>query len=104
LGLQGILTALRAILDTAPEGTTASDGVLALAPSDWRARAGYELALHTYDVVTALDASFALPADLSQSLIDCPSLWMLDHDVAREAEDPWDGLLAGSGRQAPQVR
>jgi hypothetical protein len=98
-GLGGILVALQAVLDAAPSGTTASDGVFALSPPDWRARSAYELALHTYDVVAAFDMDFSLSEGLSRSLIECDTLWMLDHERARTATDPWSGLLAGSGRQ-----
>jgi hypothetical protein len=98
LGLRGMVTALRAILDAAPHDATASDGVLALGLSDWRARAAFELSLHTYDVVTAFGVDFRLSDQRSRSLIECPTLWMLDRDRACSAEDPWTGLLAGSGR------
>jgi hypothetical protein len=101
LGLRGILTALQAVLDAAPRGTTASDGVFALAPPDWRARSAHELALHVYDVVSAFDVDFSLSDALSRSLIECDTLWMLDHELARAATDPWSGLLAGSGRRRP---
>ena len=101
MGLRGILTALQAVLDAAPRGTTASDGVFALSLPDWRARSAYELALHTYDVVSAFGMDFSLSDELTRSLIDCDTLWMLDHDIARAAADPWSGLLAGSGRQPP---
>ena len=98
LGLRGLLAALQSVLDAAPEGATASDGVFALAPSDWRARAAYELALHTYDVVAAFDVDFSLPDELTRSILECDTLWMMDHEVAGAATDPWCGLLAGSGR------
>ena len=103
VGLRRILAALQAVLDAAPEGTTASDGVFAMAPSDWRARAAYELVLHTYDVVSAFDMDFSLSDELTRSLIECDTLWMMDHEVARKATDPWSGLLIGSGRQ-PRLR
>ncbi len=101
VGLRGILGALQTVLDAAPEGTTASDGVFALAPSDWRARAAYELVLHTYDVVSAFHRDFSLSDELSRSLIECDTLWMMDHEVARTTTDPWSGLLISSGRQPP---
>ena len=82
-------------------GTTASDGVFAMAPPDWRARAAYELALHTYDVVSAFDMDFSLSDELTRSIIECDTLWMIDHDIARATTDPWSGLLSGSGRQPP---
>ncbi len=99
LGLRGILAALQAVLDAAPRGATASDGVLALSPTDWRARSAYELALHTYDVVSAFGMDFSLSDELTCSLIKCDTLWMMDSEIARAATDPWGGLLAGSGRQ-----
>jgi hypothetical protein len=98
-GLRGILVALQAVLDAAPEGTTASDGVLALEVSDWRARAAYELVLHTYDVVSAFQRDYSVSDELSRSLIECDTLWMMDHEVARTNADPWTGLLSGSGRE-----
>jgi hypothetical protein len=99
MGLQGVLTMLSEVLDAAQEDATASDGVFALRPPEWRARSAYELVLHTYDVTSAFNVGFRLSAALARSVIDCQSLWMLDQDVARAATDPWAGLLAGSGRQ-----
>ena len=99
MGLRGVLTMLSDVLNAAREDDTASDGVCALTPSDWRARAAYELSLHTYDVASALGADFRLPDALSQSVLDCHQLWMIDQDRARAASNPWSGLLAGSGRR-----
>lgn len=99
VGLRGVLRMLPEVLDAAPEDATASDGVFALTPPEWRARSAYELALHTYDVTSAFEAGFSLPEALARSIIECPSLWMLDQDVARAAIDPWSGLLEGSGRK-----
>jgi hypothetical protein len=101
MGLRGILVALEAVFDAAPRGTTASDGVFVLAVPDWRARAAYELALHTYDVVSAFDMDFSLSDELARSLLECDTLWMMDHEIARAAAHPWTGLLAGSGRPPP---
>jgi DinB superfamily len=99
MGLRGVVRLLSDVLDAAPEDATASDGVYALTPHDWRARAAYELCIHTHDVTSAFDAHFRLPVALSQSLLDCHTLWMIDQESARAASDPWSGLLAGSGRE-----
>ncbi len=99
-GLRGVVVTLTAVLDSAPEDTVASDGFLVLAPADWRARAAYELALHTHDVMSAFEGSFVVPADLVRSLTECETLWMLDREMARAAKDPWKGLLLGSGRRS----
>ena len=98
LGLSGVITAFTAIADSAFDGASASDGVVVLSVPDWRSRAAFELALHTYDVVSALGRGFALPTDLARRLIDCPTLWMLDLDRTSSTEDPWVRLLVGSGR------
>jgi hypothetical protein len=101
VGLQGMPAALQAVFDVAPRETTASDGVFALTPPDWRARAAYEFALHTYDFVSAFDVDYSLSDELSRSLLKCDTLSMMDHEIARSATDPWRDPLAGSGRQAP---
>jgi hypothetical protein len=39
MGLRGVIRMLSEVLDATPEDETASDGVFALTPSEWRARA-----------------------------------------------------------------
>lgn len=96
--LGGITVLLVRALRGSPPDVTASDGVLALGLSDWRARAGYELALHTDDVLVGLGRSFDLPADLSRAVLASEALWILDRAAADQQVDPWLALRAGSGR------
>ncbi len=98
-GLRGMGVALEAVAATAPPGRTASDGLVTLDPPAWCGRAGYEIALHTWDVLRGLGTTFRLPAALAAAVLSSEDLWMIDRAAATGRDDPWDGLLAGSGRR-----
>jgi hypothetical protein len=76
--------------------------VLSLDVGDWYARAAYELTLHTFDVVSGLDAEWELEGDLCHSIIASPQLWMFDRSSAASYDESWVSLLVGSGRSAPR--
>lgn len=92
---------LAAVVRDSPDTMTASDGVLDLSPSDWCARAAYELILHTHDVVSGLGRDLDPPLELCRVILESDALWMLDREQASEASSPWTALLLGSGR--PEV-
>jgi hypothetical protein len=99
-GLRGVGTMFLAVVRTLPSDAVASDGVVMLSLSDWCARAGYEVALHTHDALSGLGRELTVPAQLCRSILASQSLWMLDRDRASAVSDPWTALLEGSGRPA----
>lgn len=71
------------------------------APRDFVPRAALELILHAHDVATGLDVPFEPPADLSHRLREHTRPWPLWTTSWRGlgcTDDPWNDLLAGSGR------
>jgi DinB family protein len=99
-GLDAVGKIFAAVVRSVPADATAADGVLQLGPSDWCARAAYEISLHTYDVLSGLGHDFAVPHDTSAAILASPSLWMLDRELASSA-NPWTALVLGSGRPMP---
>jgi len=97
-GLRGVSALLVAIARESPQDRTTSDGIVSLNIADWRARTAYEVALHTYDVVTGLNRSFSLSDELAASIIESEALWMLDRSQIQGISGSWKGLLQGSGR------
>lgn len=97
-GLGAVAGMFLAVVSAAPRGLVASDGVRSLGLGDWCARAGYELTLHTFDVVSGFDVEWQLDGELCRSIVASPQLWMFDRDSAALASGPWTALLAGSGR------
>jgi hypothetical protein len=97
-GLGAVGGMFLAVVSAAPPGVMASDGVCSLGLGDWCARAGYELALHTFDVVSGFDVEWELEGELCRPIVASPQLWMFDRDSAALASGPWTALLAGSGR------
>jgi hypothetical protein len=104
-GLRGVTALFLGVVRDAPGDLTASDGVLLLALTDWCARASFELAIHTHDVISGLAGVFAPPPQICGAILESDSLWMLDREQANAESDPWLALLRGSGRPltaAPQ--
>jgi hypothetical protein len=97
-GLGAVGGMFLALVCAAPSGVMASDGVRSLGFGDWCARAGCELTLHTFDVVSGFDVEWELEGELCHSIVASPQLWMFDRDSAVLASRPWTALLAGSGR------
>jgi hypothetical protein len=97
-GLGAVGEIFLAVVCAAPPGLLASDGMCSLGLGDWCARAGYELSLHTFDVVSAFDVQWELEGELCRSIVASPQLWMFDRDSAALASGPWTALLTGSGR------
>ncbi len=89
------------VVTAALPDSTASDGVLTFGCGEWAARAAYELALHTYDVMRGLSVEWTLPDDLCAAIMASPSLWMFDRDSVM-ADDLWASLFIGSGRPPPR--
>jgi DinB superfamily len=89
-----------AVLGSAPDGFTASDGIQQLDAADWVARAMHELLVHTSDTLTGLGATFDPPAELCRDVLASPALWAIDRERAAAEDSPWHALLAGSGRPA----
>jgi hypothetical protein len=98
-GLRGVGALFLGVVRHAPLHTVASDGVALLNLSDWCARAGYELALHTHDVVRSFGHQLAVPATTAQAISDSPALWFFDRKAADSSSEPWQALLLGSGRK-----
>ena len=96
--LEAVSRVFVAVLRTASETATASDGVLPLALDDWAARGAYELLLHTSDVCGGLAVSFEPPRPVCEWMLGSTALWMFDRGIASAARDPWDRALRGSGR------
>lgn len=103
-----LLTGLRAVgtmfigsVRLAPPDLQSSDGIVRLDLSDWCARAGYELAVHTFDAVNGTGINWAPSPDIALSITESPGLWMFDRKRAEGAKDPWTFLLLGSGRIVP---
>jgi len=96
--LRGVGTSFIAVAGYVPTQTVASDGVILLSVSDWCARAGYEVAMHSHDVAVALGATLEIPAEACRSMLGSEGLWMLDRNAAESTRDPWWALLRGSGR------
>ena len=103
-GLRGVSALLIAITRESPQDRTASDGFVSLNIADWRARTAYEVALHTYDVVTGLSGSFSVSDELASSIIGSEMLWMLDRSQMLSATVGWEGLVRCSGRQTSDSR
>jgi hypothetical protein len=82
----------------APDETVASDGVVSLGLADWCARGGYEIALHTYDVMAGLGHDWQLSEALSEAITSSPMLWMFDTTKVADDSTGFTKLLAGSGR------
>lgn len=100
-GLGAVSRMLVDLLRVAPEGTVASDGRFRLGVEDWCARAAYEIALHTFDVTSGLGVEWRLPDELCRAIVASDMLWMFDRAAATAGgadADPWEMLLAGSGR------
>ena len=97
-GLRGVSALLVAVTRESPQDLTASDGIATLTIADWRSRAAYEVALHTYDVVTGLGGSFSLSDELAASIIASEALWMYDRTGRQGATGSLVGLVEGSGR------
>jgi hypothetical protein len=97
-GLGAVGGMFLAVVSAAPRALVASDGARSLGLRDWCARAGYELTLHTSDVVSGFDVEWELEGELCRSIVASPQLWMFDRDFATLASRPWTALLAGSGR------
>jgi hypothetical protein len=100
-GLRAVGTMFVSVVRQLPPDATASDGLVVMGVSDWCARAGYELALHSHDVASGLGVQLEVPEALCESITSSPTLWMYDRDRASTAADPWTALLVGSGRPAP---
>ena len=96
--LRGVSALLVAVARECPQDRTASDGIVILNIADWRARAAYEVVLHTYDVVIGLGGSFSVSDRLAASIIESEVLWMFDRRRPQGAPDSWMGLVEGSGR------
>jgi hypothetical protein len=97
-GLSAVGQMFHDVVQNAPSDTVASDGVLPLDLGDWCARAAYEIALHTHDVLSGVGASWDLPDALCDAISTSPSLWMFDRAAPAVGTDPWTTLLIGSGR------
>jgi hypothetical protein len=68
---------------------------------DFVPRAGLELILHAHDVCTGVGVPFEPPPDLCERLREHTRewpMWLLWNEVGRTA-DPWNDLLAASGRR-----
>lgn len=89
------------VANIAPVDASASDGLALMGASDWCARAAFEIALHTYDVACGWHTDFTLTSELSHAILESPSLWMLDRQLAASEAVPWRALVAGSGRPSP---
>jgi hypothetical protein len=97
-GLRAVAEIFVAVLRCVPEDAVSSDGVLELEVNDWAKRGGYEVLLHTHDVLTGLSAVFVPPAEMCAWILGSQALWMLDRTRAEMGDDPWAALLLGSGR------
>ena len=97
-GLRAAAALLVAIARDSPQDLTTSDGVIRLSIADWRARAAFEVALHTYDVTSGLGVGFALSDELSDAIIASPALWMLDGGRLHDGTGGWSALIEASGR------
>jgi hypothetical protein len=98
VALTGITELFGTFLRFVPTDVEASDGVVALKPDDWAARAAYELLIHTHDIATGLGTSFFPPLAIASWVVDSPNLWMLDRTAASPGGDAWESLLMCSGR------
>jgi hypothetical protein len=98
-GLRGVGAILLGVVRDAPSDASAGDGVVTLGLSDWCARAGYELALHTHDVVRSFGHELAVPASAAREIVDSQALWFFDRALASAEDDPWRALIVGSGRK-----
>jgi hypothetical protein len=96
--LRAVGSALAAVLQTAPDDLSASDGIQELDAAAWVARALHEVLLHTSDVLTGLGVDFEPAPELCEFVLASPGLWAIDRDRAARETDPWPALLAGSGR------
>jgi hypothetical protein len=69
-------------------------------PVDFVPRGALELILHAHDVCLGLGVAFEPPADLCERLRDHTREWPMWElwDGLPATDDPWDDLLAGSGR------
>jgi hypothetical protein len=71
--------------------------------SDFAARGALEMILHGHDVCAGLGVPFAPPADVCARLRDHSRDWPHWRNPgwheAAGTDDPWDDLLAASGRQ-----
>jgi hypothetical protein len=80
----------------------AGDQPILGAPADFVPRAGLELILHAHDVCLGLGIAFEPDVDLARRLRDHTADWsmwtMLFGRVVPRTDDPWDDLLAASGR------
>jgi hypothetical protein len=65
---------------------------------DWCARGAFEIALHTYDVMTGLGDDWQLSDALSDAITSSPMLWMFDRAKVGDGSTGFAKLLAGSGR------
>jgi hypothetical protein len=102
-GLQAVGTMFVATVRSAPPDLHSSDGIVSLGLSDWCARAGYELAVHTHDTVSGTGIDWALSPDIARSIVESQALWMFDRNRAEGAtRDAWTCLLLGSGRSGPR--
>jgi hypothetical protein len=97
-GLRGVSALLVAVARESPQDRTASDGIVTLSISDWRARSAYEVALHTYDVMSGLGGSFSISDELAASIIKSETLWMFDRTQLQDVSGSWMALVQGSGR------
>jgi hypothetical protein len=97
-GLRGITELFSGLLGSVPADAEASDGAFVLDVDDWAVRATYEMLLHTHDVVVGLGGRFDPPSSMCTWVMASPKLWMLDRRIATRFANPWEGLLAGSGR------
>jgi hypothetical protein len=96
--LRAIGAAIAAVLQSAPEDLTASDGIQELDVAAWVARALHEVLLHTSDVLAGLGVDFEPAPELCELVLASPALWAIDRDRAARESEPWPALLAGSGR------
>jgi hypothetical protein len=86
---------VRAVIFRRPE-------VLTGAPHDFVPRGAMELILHAHDVCTGLRIPFEPPAELCYRLREHTRpwpMWTIAWHGLGDTNDPWDDLLAGSGRQ-----
>jgi hypothetical protein len=79
--------------------------VLVAPPEDFVPRGAIELSLHAHDVCAGLGVPFEPPADLSRRLREHTRawpMWRVVWDGLRTTDDPWDDLLASTGRSRPE--
>jgi hypothetical protein len=97
-GLAAVARILHDVVVCTPDGTVASDGVVSMGLADWCARAAFEIALHTYDVMAGLGHDWQLSDALSDAITSSPMLWMYERAKVGDGSTGFAKLLAGSGR------